>query len=356
MTTPAFSYQSLPMRVIFGAGAIAGVRDEVAGLGISKPLVLCAPEQRHLADRVAVSLGDSVAGVYEAAAMHVPVEVAQAARRVLLERAADGCVAVGGGSTTGLAKAIALRHGTPVIAIPTTYAGSEMTPVWGMTENGRKTTGRDPRVLPASVIYDPELTTTLPVEVSVSSGLNAIAHAVEALYAPDASPIVSLMAEDGVRALAAALPAIATCLEDLVARGGALYGAWLCGACLGQTTMSLHHQLCHILGGTFGLPHAQTHAVLLPHVAAYNLPAAPAADQALRRALGTDTPAKHLQELGRRLGVPQSLADLGIGSPADLEIAIRHVIENPYANPRPTTAPQLRELLAGAWSGAELTR
>ena len=200
-----------------------------------------------------------------------------------------------------------------MIAVPTTYAGSEMTPVWGLTEAGEKRTGRDVRVLPRGVVYDPELTLTLPTALSVTSGMNAIAHAVEALYAPDATPIVSLMAEEGVRAMAAALPAIAADGRDLAARSEAQYGAWLCGAVLGQTTMALHHKLCHALGGTLDLPHAETHTVVLPHALAFNLPAAPEAAAALSRALGgVPDPARALWELAGRLGAPRSLRELGM--------------------------------------------
>jgi maleylacetate reductase len=236
------------------------------------------------------------------ARMHVPIEIADRARGRARELGADALVAVGGGSAIGLGKAIALEHGLPVIAIPTTYAGSEMTPVWGLTQGGQKRTGRDPRVLPTSVIYDAELTLTLPVGMSVTSGMNAIAHAVEALYAPDATPIISLMAEDGVRALTGALPTLVTSARDLEARSAAQYRAWLCGACLGATTMSLHHKLCHSLGGTLDLPHAPTHTVVLPHALAYNQPAAPEAVAALSRALGgAGDPARVLWDLAGEL-------------------------------------------------------
>ena len=209
--------------------------------------------------------------------MHVPVEVAEQARAAARELGADGCVAVGGGSAIGLGKAIALEHGLPVIAVPTTYAGSEMTPVWGLTEGGAE--AHRPR--PAGAAGERRSTTPsspspCPSAMSVTSGINAIAHAVEALYAPDASPVISLMAEEGVRALTAALPAVVARPRTTSTRAAeAQYGAWLCGACLGATTMSLHHKLCHALGGTLDLPHAQTHTVVLPHALAYNQAAAP---------------------------------------------------------------------------------
>ncbi len=188
--------------------------------------------------------------------MHVPVDVVVKGLDVAREAGADGCVAMGGGSAIGLDKAMALKSQLPLLAVPTTYAGSEMARVWGLTEDGRKRTGRAPSVLPRSVLYDPELTLDLPVDVSVTSGFNAIAHAMEALYAHDASPETSLMAEEGVRSLAGALPAIAGDSRYLDARTEALRGAWLCGSRLGATTMSRHHKLCHVLGGPSTCPTA----------------------------------------------------------------------------------------------------
>jgi maleylacetate reductase len=284
--------------------------------------------------------------------MHVPTATVSEACAAARDRGADGCVAVGGGSTIGLAKALALRHGLPIVAVPTTYAGSEMTPIWGLTENGVKRTGRDRAVLPRVVIYDPDLTLTLPVSLSVASGLNAVAHAMEGLYAPDASPIVSLMAEEGVRAMVEALPSIVDRPQDPDARAEALYAAWLCGAVLGATTMSLHHKLCHVLGGSFDLPHAEVHAVMLPHILAFNASAAPVMAAAMGRALGAPRdPARALWELGRNLGAPPSLAHIGMPEAA-LAPARRQVIADPYANPRPVTAEAVDALLRAAYNGA----
>ncbi|RZU32144.1 maleylacetate reductase [Blastococcus saxobsidens] len=347
----SFTYSALPMRVRFGAGSLSALPEEVAALGLTRVLVLCSPEQEDTGRLVAAALGDRAAGVLAEARMHVPVEVAHRAREVAAELGADGCVAVGGGSAVGLGKAIALEHGLPVIAVPTTYAGSEMTPIWGLTEGGAKRTGRDSRVLPASVVYDPELTVSLPAQLSATSGMNAVAHAVEGLYAPDASPIVSLMAEEGTRALAAALPRVVADGADLDARGEAQYGAWLCGVVLGATTMSLHHKLCHTLGGTLDLPHAQTHTVVLPHALAYNRPAVPGAVAALTRALGgAPDPARELWELAGRLGAPRSLAELGMAE-RDIERIADLAVANPYSNPRPVTRDGVAALLRAAWAG-----
>jgi maleylacetate reductase len=351
----SFTFEALPMRVVFGAGSLAQLPDEVAALGLTRVLVLCSPEQEDTGRAVAAALGERAAGVLPEARMHVPIEVAHRARDRAAELGADGCVAVGGGSAIGLGKAIALEHELPVIAIPTTYAGSEMTPVWGLTEGGQKRTGRDVRVLPRSVLYDAELTLTLPAGMSVASGLNAVAHAVEGLYAPDATPIISLMAEEGTRALAAALPRIVADGGDLEARAEAQYGAWLCGAVLAATTMSLHHKLCHTLGGTLDLPHAQTHTVVLPHALAYNQPAAPDAVAALSRALGgTSDPARELWELAGRLDAPRSLAELGMQEGDISRIAELAVAEgggSSYRNPRPVTRDGVEALLRAAWAG-----
>lgn len=348
---PAFAYQALPMRVVFGSGCLAHIVDEVAGLGLSRVLVLCTPEQSDLGRRVADLLGQASTGVFDGARMHVPVDVAAAGTSEVRNRGADGCVAVGGGSAIGLGKAIALKTGLPLVCIPTTYSGSEMTPVWGLTENGDKLTGRDLSVLPRAVIYDPDLTVGLPPEMSASSGVNALAHAVEALYAPDVSPVIALMAEEAARCLAAALPTVVAEPARAAARATALRGSWLAGACLGATTMSLHHKLCHVLGGTFGLPHAATHAVVLPHVAAFNLPAAPDAAAALGRALATDDPVDALHRLNVTLRNPRSLRALGLDR-EDLAAAADAVVARPYRNPRSVTRDAVLAILETAWHGA----
>lgn len=351
--TPAFTYEALPMRVVFGVGAAARIAEELDVLSYDRVLVLCSPEQLEVAEQISVRLGHRSVGVHPGATMHVPVASADAAVTVAKRHGADACVAVGGGSTTGLGKAVTLRHGLPVVAVPTTYAGSEMTPIWGITDQGVKTTGRNRSVLPRSVVYDPELTLTLPVDLSVTSGLNAMAHAIEGLWATDASPVVSLMAGEGVRLLISALPRILEAPADVAARSDALRGAWLCGAVLGATTMSLHHQLCHLLGGGYDLPHAATHAVLLPQVLAFNAPSAPAAADTVAKAIGaasaTDV-AGQLWDLGRSWGAPTSLAELGLAE-RDVGDVVSRVLADPYANPRPVEATGLRELLIRALRG-----
>jgi maleylacetate reductase len=301
---------------------------------------------------VAALLGARAAGIFDRAAMHVPVESAREARAEAQRLGADCAVALGGGSTTGLGKAIALESGLPIVAVPTTYAGSEMTPIYGLTEGGLKKTGRDERVRPKSVIYDPELTLSLPFAMTVTSAFNAIAHAAEGLYAPDANPVIALMAEEGIRASAAALRPLQKDPRDLDARSDALYGAWLCGTVLGAITMGLHHKLCHTLGGSFNLPHAEVHTVVLPHALAYNAPAAPEAMARVARALCASDAARGVHALARRLGAPTSLAALGM--PADgLDRAADLAVQNQYANPRPLERTALRALLQRAFDGAE---
>ncbi|WP_263260561.1 maleylacetate reductase [Pseudomonas sp. RIT-PI-S] len=351
MATPAFIYNGQPARVIFGKGSLQHLEAEIDRLGAKRALVLCTPEQHAQAEHIARLLGDRAAGIFPKAVMHVPIETAREAREVARQLGADCAVAIGGGSTTGLGKAIAMDSGLPILAIPTTYAGSEMTPVFGLTENGLKRTGKDPRVLPKTVIYDPELTVSLPIELSITSGMNAIAHAAEGLYAQDGNPVMSLMAEEGIRALAEGMKTIRDNPADLDARADCLYGAWLCGTVLGNVGMALHHKLCHTLGGSFNLPHAQTHTIVLPHAIAYNQAAAPALARICRALNAPDSsPAGALFDLSSSLGAPTRLKDLGL-TEADLDRATDIALSNPYWNPRPIEAAGIRQLLQDAYEG-----
>src|SRR3954447_10437250 len=345
-----FVYEGLPARVLFGSGTLTQLGEEVGRLGIKRAVVLATPQQEPQARALSDRLGAVWAGVFAGATMHTPVERTEEALAFVRQIGADGTVALGGGSTIGLGKAIALRGGIPQIAIPTTYAGSEMTPIIGQTENGIKTTQRTLAVLPKTVIYDVDLTLTLPAAISGTSGMNAIAHAVEALYAKDRNPVISLIAEDGIAALARVLPRISEDPQDRVARSDALYGAWLCGTCLGAVSMALHHKLCHVLGGTFDLPHAETHTAILPHATAYNAGAAPEAMTRVARALGRPDPPRVLYELAGRLGAKRSLRELGM--PRDgIERAVEQTMATPYPNPRPLDASAIRELIVRAWEG-----
>ena len=345
-----FVYSASSSRIVFGPDSIDELPAEIDRLGARRALVMCTPNQRHQAQAIADRLPGRVAAIFDEAAMHVPIEVARKARALAAELKADCALAVGGGSTVGLGKAIALESGLPIIAVPTTYAGSEVTPIYGLTEEGLKKTGRDPRVLPRVVVYDPRLTLSLPLDLTVTSAINAMAHAAEGLYAHDGNPVMALMAEEGIRACAASLQPLRENPRDLRARSQALYGAWLCGTVLGAVSMGLHHKLCHTLGGSFGLPHSEVHTVVLPHALRYNAEAAPEAMARIARALGVADAPMGIFELARAHGAPVSLK--AIGMPADgLDEAADLAVSNQYPNPRPLERAALRSLLSQAFEG-----
>jgi maleylacetate reductase len=344
-----FTYTGSPARIVFGGGVRSQLGEAIDRLGCSRAFVLSTPQQAGEAEKLAASLGGRAAGVYAHATMHTPVEVSEAAVAAARAAGADCLVAVGGGSTTGLGKAIAWRTDLPQIVIPTTYAGSEVTDILGQTADGVKTTLRDSKVLPEVVLYDPELTLGLPVGLSITSALNAMAHAAEGLYAEDRNPITTLMATEGLAALHEALPGIVADARDITARTTALYGAWLCGTVLGTVAMALHHKLCHTLGGSFDLPHAETHAVLLPHTIAFNAVAVPDLLAPVERIFGSP-PGVALYDFAKALGAPTALRDLGLKE-TDLDPAAAIAVAKPYANPRPFDAAAIRALLGAAWAG-----
>ena len=347
-----FTYSSAPARILFGAGRMADLADEVRQLGCRRALVITTPEQRELGTSLVRLLGGLGAGHFDGAAMHTPTDVTGRAMDKLRSSDVDCLVAGGGGSAIGLSKALAVRTGLPQIAIPTTYAGSEVTPILGETEEGRKTTRRAPEILPRVVIYDVDLTLSLPPSLSASSGLNAIAHAAEALYAKDSNPITSLIAEEGIRALGASLGEIATNPTNVEARAQAQYGAWLCGTCLGAVGMALHHKICHVLGGTFDLPHAPTHAVVLPYVLAYNAAAASDSVSRIRRALNPQQDAwTYLHGMLEQLGLPASLGALGMPA-GELDVVADLVLQQAYWNPRQVERQSLLRMLEAAYDGA----
>ncbi|MBL0371888.1 maleylacetate reductase [Rhizobium sp. KVB221] len=347
----SFIYTGNPARILFGSGRAAELGEEIRRLGRRRALLLSTPFQKPDVEAIAQTLGNLAAGVFAEATMHTPVEVTERAMAVYSDTGADCVVAFGGGSTIGLGKAIAYRNDAPQIVIATTYAGSEVTPILGQTERGVKTTVRGSSILPETVIYDPDLTRGLPVAISVTSGLNAIAHAVEGLCAQDRNPIASMMAVEGVRALKVALPGIVTNPGDAVARSNALYGSWLCGSVLGMVGMALHHKICHTLGGTYDLPHAETHAVMLPHTVAYAEKAVPELLSPVAEIFGAPTAAAGLYAFSAALGAPTSLKVLGLAS-ADLDRAAELATTNPYWNPRPIEKQAIRDLLQRAWSGS----
>lgn len=286
--------------------------------------------------------------------MHVPAEVADRAREAARRSGADALISVGGGSATGLAKAVALTSGLPIVAVPTTYAGSEATPVWGLTEGARKTTGVDPAVLPRVIVYDAELTTSLPAELSVASGLNALAHCVDAMWAPKADPVNAAFAAEGIRSLRAGLPRVVASPGGLPGREQVLYAAYLSAVAFASAGSGLHHKICHVLGGAYNLPHAQTHAVILPYVLAFNAPSAPDAERRIAAAFGTDRAVDGLRELRDAVHAPRALRDYGF-SLDDVPAAASAILPAvPPGNPRPVTDSDLRRLLRAAWAGDPL--
>lgn len=345
-----FVYNAMPGRVVFGSGVLNQVAEEARGQGCTRVLVLSTPGRRAMGEMAAERLGGFCAGLFDGAAMHTPVEVTERAMEMMRETGADGVLSIGGGSAVGLSKAIAARTDVPQIVVVTTYAGSEATPILGETRDGVKTTRRGMEILPEVIVYDVDLTLDLPLEISLPSGLNAMAHGVEGLYAVDANPPISLLAEEGLRAMAAALPRIKADPHDREARSDALYGAWACSAVMGSVSLGLHHKLCHTLGGTLGLPHAQTHAVMLPYVTAFNAPVAPEAMARIARALGVADAAVGLHDLARALGAPLSLQE--IGAPHEgLDRVADLVVGTPYPNPRAIERGPVRALLEDAYLG-----
>lgn len=347
-----FEHETLAQRVCFAPGeAPATVRAEVERLGGTRVMVIAAATEADLAEKVTTDV--PVVLRHDEVVMHVPLASAERARAAAAAHDVDLVVSVGGGSTTGLAKAVALTTGLPIVAVPTTYAGSEATSVWGLTEGARKTTGVDARVLPRSIVYDATLTLSLPVAMSVASGLNALAHCVDSMWAPRTDPVDQVLAGEGIRALSAGLPAVVSDPAGLDGREQVLYGAYLSAVAFSSAGSGLHHKICHVLGGAYALPHAQTHAVVLPHVLAFNAPAAPEAERRIAEAFGATSALEGLRRLRRAVDAPIALCDHGFDE-ADIDDAVRAILEVvPADNPRAVTSDDLRRLLRAAWQGAD---
>ena len=351
-----FIHDAPATHVVFAPGSLAQVPAEVDRLGCTRVLLISGGPEGEFASLVAADLGHRLAGRWTEVVMHVPVEVSRRAVQHARELDADLLIALGGGSSTGMAKAIAKETGIPILAIPTTYAGSEMTQIWGQTENSRKVTGRDIAVLPVSVIYDPMLTLTLPVELSAASGMNALAHLVEGLYAPGVSPVSALIAGEGVRALASALPRVVANPVDVEARGDALYGAWLAGWTLGTTGMGIHHKICHTLGGTHDLPHAGVHSAVLAYATDFNESAAAPAMAVIRESFAragrpADTAAGAIWDLATEIGAPTSITSVGF-DPQWIDETADIVSSAVVTNPREVTREGVQALLSKAVDGA----
>lgn len=345
----SFTHSAFASHIIFGRGAITQINDAMDFLGVSSALILCTPYQKLDAEALSAHISSNVAGIFAGAVMHTPFDVSDVAIAYYNSINADCVVAIGGGSTTGLGKAIASRTNAPQIVIPTTYAGSEVTPILGETENGIKTTRRGPDILPEVVIYDPNLSQTLPVEASIASGLNAMAHAVEGIYAKESSPIYRMMALEALRSFKSALPAILADPLDVQARDEALYAAWLCGTVLGGVGMSIHHKLCHTLGGALDLPHAQTHAILLPHTINFVEQTIPA-KLACVGEIFEGKAGIGLYDFSKEINAPTRLADIGVEK-IDLNRLADLAVANPYWCPRKLDHSAILELLTNAWEG-----
>lgn len=347
-----FVHDTLPQRVCFGSGeAAAYLAAQAAELGATRIMLIAAKPEMQLAGAIAVDL--PVALRHDDVVMHVPVEVAERAREAAAASRIDALISVGGGSTTGLAKAVAMTTGLPIIAVPTTYAGSEATPVWGLTEGAKKTTGIDPMVLPRVIVYDAALTTSLPAGMSVASGLNALAHCVDSLWGPNADPVNAAFAAEGIRSLSEGLPRVVADPMDLGGREHALYAAYLSAAAFASAGSGLHHKICHVLGGKYNLPHAQTHATVLPYVLAFNAPAAPDAERRIAAAFGSASAIDGLVALKQELNAPHALADYGFTEDSIAGVAEAILPSVPASNPRPVTAADLERLLRAAQAGTD---
>ena len=349
MAIPPFTYDGVAVRVVFGTGARMGLAAELDRLGVSQVMLIASGSSRAEADMLVGLLEHRLTWRVDGVRQHVPAELAERVAADAARVQADGVVTLGGGSATGLGKAVA-RAGLPLVAIPTTYAGSEMTPIWGMTTGGRKETGRDLHVLPKTVVYDPELTYALPPLTTAASGMNAVAHCMEALWAPGASPLSTPLALEGARALCETLPAAVAEPWSEKARSRALVGACQAGMALATAGAGLHHRLCHVLGGRYDLPHAQTHAALLPHVVAFNEPVLGPMAARMAVAVGAGRASTGLHDLSVRMGLPTALADLGMPETAIDEVAAE-IAAAPPPNPRPVDEAALRSVLRAAWRG-----
>jgi len=333
--------------VSFGPGAALELGAEIDTLGLHRAFVVTTGGRSAAQLDARSLLGDRCADIFNAAREHVPTTTVAAALERFAASHADVCIAIGGGSAIGLGKAMARRAGVPLVAVPTTYSGSEMTSIWGETDEAGKRTGRDPAAKPRLVLYDVMLTLGLPPAESAASGMNAMAHAVEALYAANAADETCAIAEEAAALLAESLPVVVASPTDIAARTAAFRGAHLAGCALDAAAMGLHHRICHVLGGTFGLPHARTHAVVLPHVVAFNAPAAPGAMARLARAIGHTDAAAGLAALNQQLGISATLSTLGLRSD-DVDRAAEDVTATPYPNPRPVTRADVRAILLSA--------
>lgn len=344
-----FSYVTHEVRVVFGAASLTTLTQELDRAGFRRILLLTTPSRPAQRAAVTALLADRIAGEFTGAKLHVPVEVVREARAVLDRVQPEALLALGGGSAIGLGKALAFETKLPLAAVATTYSGSEMTAIWGLSDGIVKRTFRDAHAAPRLVLYDPDLTHDLPSSVSAPSGMNAIAHCVEAEYAPESNMVVQWFASEGIRRMSRALPVISTNPGDRAAREDALLGAHFAGRALDMTSMGLHHKLAHILGGSFGMPHAESHAALLPWVTAWNGAVAVAAMERIAAALGVEDAATGLADLSRRIGI-KPLSELGF-SRESIPRAVDLALGLSFPNPRKVEADGVRWILESALTG-----
>lgn len=346
-----FDFNPVPSRVVFGENSTLKLCDEVRLLGGSRALIACTKNMVSRMDHVIDGLGENCVGIFDGVEPHCPEHVAMAALQMFKDKKADVIVAVGGGSTIGVGKAITLRTGVPFIVVATTPCGSESTPIHGMLIGNKKKTGRDPKVIAKTSIYDPVLTTSMSAHHTATIGMNSLAHCVEALYANVKSPISDLMAINGIKALITGILGSVKNPNDLGYRAQVLYGGMLSGYCVTLAGIALHHKLCHVLGGHHGIPHGESNSVILPYAVAYNETAAPDAMAKIKDAMNTNSASGGIYDFATEIGVPKSLKELGM-SEEDLDAAARETVKTTPYNPKPVDVKSVREMLQQAYEGS----
>ena len=346
-----FNYSPVASRVVFGENAaLLKLKDEVLALGGTRVLITCSKGMRGRISHVIERLGGMCVAVYAGAEPHCPERVAMAALDLFKEKKCDIVVAIGGGSTIGIGKAITLRTGAPLIVVVTTPCGSESTPIYGMLIGKVKKTGRDDKVIARTSIYDPLLTTSMSAHHTATIGMNSLAHCVEGLYGKETSPILDLYAVTGIKALISGLRGSLAEPEDLTARSQVLYGGMLSGYCLTLAGIAIHHKLCHVLGGHHGIPHGESNSVVLPYAVAYNESYAPDAMEKIMSAMGTTSASVGIFDFATEMNVPKSLKELGMKE-TDLDIAAEETVKTTPYNPKPLDVKSVREMLQQAYEG-----
>jgi maleylacetate reductase len=346
-----FAMELRDHRIVFGASVADVLAAELEALNFKRFLLVSSPELALQFDKLAGDTATRKQGAqFTGVAPHVPESTVSQAVAAARECGADGLVAFGGGTALDTAKGVAHVLGLPILAIPTNFSGSEVTWVFGLTVDGAKHPTYDRNVLPRTVIYDPALLLTLPDEVVITSGMNAVAHAVEALYSPQTNPLTHALAETAIRKMIGGLQAFFSGDEPRErAAAECLAGAWLSGEALSQVGMGIHHRVCHLLGGTYALAHSHAHTVMLPYSIALNyahVPALPALSD-----LFPDRPfALGLAEFSIRHGAPRTLEAIGF-SADDIAGAASLALRTPIANPRPIEVGDIESMIRHAYAG-----